>query len=88
MSGEECRVFMQSIIAMHCLNGVELTHSEVGDMGVCSFGSYDVVLRVQFVLGKLCVEVTSSDKMSRISEELCIGCGICVKVRGERIAQE
>jgi NAD-dependent dihydropyrimidine dehydrogenase PreA subunit len=32
-------------------------------------------------LGKLCIEVTPKDKMAWISEELCIGCGICVKVR-------
>lgn len=30
-------------------------------------------------MGKLCIEVTPSDKISIISEELCIGCGICVK---------
>ena len=30
--------------------------------------------------GKLCVEVAHEDKLSFISEELCIGCGICVKV--------
>lgn len=30
-------------------------------------------------MGKLCIEVTPNDKMSTISEELCIGCGICVK---------
>lgn len=29
--------------------------------------------------GKLCVEVTPSDKIAFISEQLCIGCGICVK---------
>lgn len=29
--------------------------------------------------GKLCVEVTPASKISFISEELCIGCGICVK---------
>eukprot|EP00696_Hemimastix_kukwesjijk_P008965 gnl/Hemi2/2131_TR770_c0_g1_i1.p1 gnl/Hemi2/2131_TR770_c0_g1~~gnl/Hemi2/2131_TR770_c0_g1_i1.p1 ORF type:complete len:681 (-),score=239.37 gnl/Hemi2/2131_TR770_c0_g1_i1:224-2095(-) len=29
--------------------------------------------------GKLCIEVKSTDKISWISEELCIGCGICVK---------
>ncbi|KAI3448966.1 hypothetical protein Pfo_005631 [Paulownia fortunei] len=29
--------------------------------------------------GKLCIEVTPSSKISFISEELCIGCGICVK---------
>lgn len=30
--------------------------------------------------GKLCIEVSSSSKLAWISEELCIGCGICVKV--------
>ncbi|CBK22812.2 uncharacterized protein [Blastocystis hominis] len=30
-------------------------------------------------MGKLCVEVKSTSKISFISEELCIGCGICVK---------
>ena len=30
-------------------------------------------------LGKLCIEVTPASKMAYISEELCIGCGICVK---------
>ncbi|CAK9786625.1 unnamed protein product [Cutaneotrichosporon oleaginosum] len=30
-------------------------------------------------MGKLCIEVTPSDKKAFISEELCIGCGICVK---------
>lgn len=30
-------------------------------------------------MGKLCIEVASNDKIARISEELCIGCGICVK---------
>ncbi|XP_024399618.1 ABC transporter E family member 2 [Physcomitrium patens] len=29
--------------------------------------------------GKLCIEVTSQSKIAFISEELCIGCGICVK---------
>lgn len=29
--------------------------------------------------GKLCIEVTSTAKIAFISEELCIGCGICVK---------
>lgn len=32
-------------------------------------------------VGKLCVEVAASSKVAWISEELCIGCGICVKVR-------
>lgn len=31
-------------------------------------------------MGKLCIEVTPSSKIAFISEELCIGCGICVKV--------
>ncbi|CAI9759524.1 unnamed protein product [Fraxinus pennsylvanica] len=29
--------------------------------------------------GKLCIEVTSTSQIAFISEELCIGCGICVK---------
>jgi len=30
-------------------------------------------------MGKLCIEVNKNDKNALISEELCIGCGICVK---------
>ncbi|KAJ8600600.1 hypothetical protein CTAYLR_010041 [Chrysophaeum taylorii] len=30
-------------------------------------------------LGKQCIEVTPASKLAFISEELCIGCGICVK---------
>ncbi|GMF31686.1 unnamed protein product [Phytophthora lilii] len=30
-------------------------------------------------MGKLCIEVTSKSKVAFISEQLCIGCGICVK---------
>mmetsp|Transcript_51396 Transcript_51396/g.164323 ORF Transcript_51396/g.164323 Transcript_51396/m.164323 type:complete len:614 (+) Transcript_51396:25-1866(+) len=30
-------------------------------------------------IGKLCIEVSPSDKVAALSEELCIGCGICVK---------
>lgn len=30
-------------------------------------------------MGKLCIEVTPTDKIAVISEELCIGCGICPK---------
>lgn len=30
-------------------------------------------------MGKLCIEVTPTSTISWISEELCIGCGICVK---------
>jgi ATP-binding cassette subfamily E protein 1 len=29
--------------------------------------------------GKLCIEVNPDSKIAFISEELCIGCGICVK---------
>lgn len=29
--------------------------------------------------GKLCIEVTNESKIAFLSEELCIGCGICVK---------
>lgn len=31
-------------------------------------------------MGKLCIEVSPEAKIAFISEELCIGCGICVKV--------
>jgi len=30
-------------------------------------------------VGKLCIEVSSANKIAFLSEELCIGCGICVK---------
>ncbi|KAL3879507.1 hypothetical protein ACJMK2_031900 [Sinanodonta woodiana] len=30
-------------------------------------------------MGKLCIEVTPMDKIAFISEDLCIGCGICAK---------
>ena len=30
-------------------------------------------------MGKLCIEVTPNDKIAYISEDLCIGCGICIK---------
>nr|CAG8445453.1 12903_t:CDS:2 [Entrophospora candida]CAG8458206.1 13136_t:CDS:2 [Entrophospora candida] len=30
-------------------------------------------------MGKLCIEVTPDSKIAYISEELCIGCGICIK---------
>ncbi|GAB4814557.1 hypothetical protein N2152v2_001603 [Parachlorella kessleri] len=30
-------------------------------------------------VGKLCIEVTPNSKIAWISEDLCIGCGICVK---------
>jgi hypothetical protein len=31
--------------------------------------------------GKLCIEVNPGSKTAFLSEELCIGCGICVRVR-------
>ena len=31
-------------------------------------------------IGKFCIEVTPDSKIAFLSEELCIGCGICVKV--------
>ena len=37
-------------------------------------------------MGKLCIEVTPVDKRATISEELCIGCGICVKVNLHSLA--
>lgn len=42
----------------------------------------DIVHHVPMHAGKLCIEVSSGSKLAWISEELCIGCGICVKVRG------
>lgn len=39
---------------------------------------FDVIFHV--VPGKLCIEVAPASKIAFISEELCIGCGICVKV--------
>ena len=29
--------------------------------------------------GKLCIEVNATDKLAKIAENLCIGCGLCVK---------
>jgi ferredoxin len=37
--------------------------------------------RAPRLAGKLCIEVSPNSKIAWISEELCIGCGICVKVR-------
>lgn len=39
------------------------------------------ILLTLYFSGKLCVEVAPTSKIAWISEELCIGCGICVKVR-------
>ena len=36
---------------------------------------------VFFLTGKLCIEVEPTSKIAKISESLCIGCGICAKVR-------
>ena len=30
-------------------------------------------------VGKMCIEVSGTSKVAYISEDLCIGCGICVK---------
>ena len=30
-------------------------------------------------MGKICIEVAPTSKIAWVSEELCIGCGICVK---------
>ncbi|KAG0571479.1 hypothetical protein KC19_VG014800 [Ceratodon purpureus] len=38
-----------------------------------------MILAWDLVAGKLCIEVSSASKIAFISEELCIGCGICVK---------
>lgn len=35
--------------------------------------------------GKLCIEVTPQSKIVWISESLCIGCGICIKVAAHRL---
>lgn len=37
-------------------------------------------------MGKLCIEVTPTSKIASLSEELCIGCGICVKVGHLRLS--
>ena len=44
--------------------------------GVPSYGTGSVT---EHLIGKLCIEVKSSDRIAFISEFLCIGCGICVK---------
>lgn len=36
-------------------------------------------------MGKLCIEVNPNSKIASISEELCIGCGICVKVSSSNL---
>lgn len=38
-----------------------------------------------FLTGKLCIEVEPTSKIAKISESLCIGCGICAKVRLHKI---
>ena len=40
---------------------------------------------VFFLTGKLCIEVEPISKIAKISESLCIGCGICAKVRLHKI---
>jgi hypothetical protein len=39
-----------------------------------------IVKQVSVEGGKLCVQVHREDKKCFISEDLCIGCGVCVKV--------
>lgn len=36
-------------------------------------------------MGKLCIEVSPNSKIASLSEELCIGCGICVKVCSSKL---
>ena len=48
-------------------------HFSTGLVIVC-FGA-----NKRWCTGKLCVEATPTSKVAWISEELCIGCGICVK---------
>lgn len=51
----------------------------------CLFGQQQQLTRVSCFagfpspLGRLCIEVTPTDKIAFISEPLCIGCGICTK---------
>lgn len=54
-------------------------HTAVNPLCVC--------LPCVLCAGKLCIEVSSNSKLAWISEELCIGCGICVKVRHTHHAQ-
>lgn len=44
------------------------------------YGNFIAILYDRVGTGKLCIEVTPVDKIATISETLCIGCGICVKV--------
>ena len=37
------------------------------------------VLLIAHSIGKLCIEVENTSKIALLSEELCIGCGICTK---------
>ena len=39
--------------------------------------------KMSYFAGKLCIEVAPADKIAFISEELCIGCGICAKASRE-----
>jgi ATP-binding cassette subfamily E protein 1 len=53
-------------------------------MGIDSFliksmdGIFVIFLQIS-TLGKLCIEVTPESKVALINEQLCIGCGLCVK---------
>ena len=46
----------------------------------CTVAAADVAPGARCCAGKLCIEVTPASKIAFLSEELCIGCGICVKV--------
>lgn len=46
----------------------------------CDLALCDELLTAFCFSGKLCIEVSPADKIAFISEELCIGCGICSKV--------
>jgi len=51
---------------------------------ICCLLSASVFKKISFLAGKLCIEVAPADKIAFISEELCIGCGICAKASCEQ----
>ena len=42
--------------------------------------NFDDKMIMRVTIGGLCIEVTSASRIAYLSEELCNGCGICVKV--------